>query len=143
MADQGYVDIAFANNYTPPVLLEDGEQKLVVARAVYGESKAGNPMITVMLKSAIERNSAPFNYYLLFPSGDENDNLWEGRMQAFCGAFECEITKKLELGEEDKNGNRLIPSWKGKEGYAVVQTDPATDEYVAKNSIVRCNPRAA
>jgi len=140
-----YVDIAFANDYTPPVLLEDGEQKLVIVKAVFGESKAGNKMITVSLKGAMDRNSAIFNHYLVFPTGEDEgiDNMYQGNMQQFCRAFGCEITKKLELGEEDKNGNREIPSWKGKEGYAVVETREATDEYPASNAIVRCNPPAA
>ncbi len=140
-----YVDIAFANNYTPPVLLEDGEQKLVVLKAVYGLSKAENKMITITIKGALERNSAPFNYYLLFPDGEDEDvdNLWQGRMQAYCGATGCEITKKLELGAEDKHGNREIPVWKGAEGYALVGTREASDEFPESNEIIRWNPPAA
>ncbi len=144
VAEGNYVDIAFANNYTPPVLLADGEQKLVILKAVYGLSKADNKMITVSLKSAIDRNTALFNHYLVFPNGEDGevDNMWQGNMQEFCSAFGIEITKKLELGEEDKNGNRVIPSWKGKEGYAVMETRAATDEYPESNNIVRCNPGA-
>lgn len=140
-----YVDIAFANNYTPPVLLEDGEQKLVILKAVVGESKAGNQMITVSLKGALDRNTALFNHYLVFPNGadEEVDNMWQGNMLQFCGAFGCEISKKVELGEEDANGNKPIPSWKGKEGYALVETREASDDFPESNNIVRCNPPAA
>jgi len=140
-----YVDIAFANNYTPPVLLEDGEQKLVILKAVYGLSKAENKMITVSLKGALDRNTALFNHYLVFPNGEDEDvdNMWQGNMQQFCTAFGCEITEKLELGEEDKNENREIPAWKGKEGYALVETREASEDFPESNSIVRCLPTAA
>ena len=136
----GFVDIAFANKYKPPVLLPDGEEKMRIVKAVFGESKnSGNPMITVTLKSVRAANAKLVNMYLLFPDDadgmkGEYDNDRARQMNEFCEAFGIDVTSKLSVS--DPTGE--IPSWKGKEGWVYITQEPATEEFEASNRVKRC-----
>ncbi len=133
-----FLDIAFANDYQAPALMPECESKLSVVKATFGKSKSsGGDMITLILKPlnaaehGVENPQNIFNY-LSFPNGldADNDNFFRGNMTAFCEAFGCEITSRLEA--DDTTGE--IPSWVGKEGWAALTVEP-DEGYGPKNGV--------
>jgi hypothetical protein len=111
----------------------DQEYKLEIRKVVKQDSKKGEPMMKVLFRVKDREATKLITEYYLAATDAQTEEINEMRRLAikrFCKAFDIEPNQLTE--ENFENGD-----FEGKEAWAMLKYNPATDEYGDSNSVAR------